>query len=261
MSEYGNYGKAKGPLFGGRLSGMFGGGLTDAFELLHLSLKLQFGKRFWLWPLLPLIWPLFHSVLILLGENSDGFQPDDAQNALIGAPLCFLAIAIGMQLISQEIEQRTLEVCYTVPGGAQRIWLSKLAAALLVLIAAEIISGTYVRLVFTDYPPAALYRALQGAVFCLVLSTGLGAVFKNKMTAGMASVIVFFLSGAVTGMGDNPTRYSPYFNPMSLSQSMSSQELVFWLLQNHLGYAMICVTIVILTFSRAERREIMLSDD
>ena len=37
--------------------------------------------------------------------------------------------------------------------------------------------------------------------------------------------------------------------------------LVFWLLQNHLGYAMICVTLVILTFSRTERRELMLSDD
>jgi hypothetical protein len=81
------------------------------------------------------------------------------------------------------------------------------------------------------------------------------------MTAGMASVIVLFLTGAVTGMGANPTRYSPYFNPLSLTQSMSSQELLYWLLQNHIGYAMICVTIVILTFSRAERRELLLSDD
>jgi ABC-type transport system involved in multi-copper enzyme maturation permease subunit len=257
MSEYGNYAKAKGPLFGAK----FGGGFVDALELLHLSLKLQFGKRFWLYPLLPLIWPLFHTFLIAIGENSDGFQSDDAQNLLIGVPLCFLAIAIGMQIISSEIEQRTLEVCYTVPGGAQRIWLAKLAAGLLILVAAEIISGTYVRFVFTDYPPAALYRSLQGAVFCLALSMALGALFKNKMTAGMASVIIFFLSGAVTGMGDNPTRYSPYFNPLRLTQSMSSQELLYWLLQNHIGFAMVIVTIVILTFSRAERREVMLSDD
>ena len=42
---------------------------------------------------------------------------------------------------------------------------------------------------------------------------------------------------------------------------MSSQELVYFLLQNHLGFAMIIVTFVVLTFSRVERRELMLSDD
>jgi ABC-type transport system involved in multi-copper enzyme maturation permease subunit len=238
-----------------------GARITDAVELLHLSLKLQFGKRFWAYPLLPLLWMAFHTVLVFTGANDDGFQSDDVQNVLIGAPLFFLAIAIGMQIISSEIEQRTLEVCYTVPGGARRIWLAKLAAGLLVLIAAELLLALYVRLVFTSFPLAALYRALQGAIFCLVLSTGFGALFRNKMTAGMASVIVLFLTAAVTGMGDNPTRYSPYFNPLNLVQSMSAQELRYWLLQNHIGYALICVTIVVLTFSRAERRELLLSDD
>ncbi len=259
MSEYGNY--AKGPSFGARLSGLFGGRFADVAELLHLSLKLQFGKRFWAYPLLPLIWPLFHTVLMLFGNNEDGFQSNDAQNLLLGVPLCFLAIAIGMQIISSEIEQRTLEVCYTVPGGAQRIWLSKLAAGLLLLIAAELIAAVYIRLVFTSFPLAALYRALQGAMFCLVLSTAFGALFKNKMTAGMTSVIILFFSGVLTEMGDNPTRYSPYFNPMNLAQTMSSQELLYFQLQNHIGYAMMIVTIVILTFSRAERREVLLSDD
>jgi ABC-type transport system involved in multi-copper enzyme maturation permease subunit len=235
--------------------------ITDAFELLHLSLKLQFGKRFWVYPLLPLVWMLFHTILVLTGENSEGFTANEVQNALIGAPLFFLAIAIGMQIISSEIEQRTLEVCYTVPGGAQRIWLSKLAAALLVLVVAELLLALYVRLVFSSFPLAALYRALQGAVFLLALSTAFGAMLKNKMTAGMVSVIVLFLVGGVTGFGDNPTRYSPFFNPLSLAQTMGSQELLYWLIQNHIGFAMISIVIVILTFSRAERRELMLSDD
>jgi hypothetical protein len=42
---------------------------------------------------------------------------------------------------------------------------------------------------------------------------------------------------------------------------MSAQELFYFLLQNHIGYAMIIVTLVVLTFSRTERRELMLSDD
>jgi ABC-type transport system involved in multi-copper enzyme maturation permease subunit len=260
MSDYGNY--AKDPGFGEKFGGMFGGKFADMAELLHLSLKLQLGKRFWAYPLLPLVWPLFLTVFELIGMGDlDTPTAQMVQNVFIGAPLFFLAIAIGMQIISSEIEQRTLEVCYTVPGGARRIWLSKLAAAFLVLVAAELLLALYARLVFSSFPPAVFYRALQGAVFFLVLSTAFGALLKNKMTAGMASCIVLFLVGAVTGFGDNPTRYSPFFNPLSLAQTMGSQELLYWLIQNHIGFAMISAAIVILTFSRAERRELMLSDD
>jgi ABC-type transport system involved in multi-copper enzyme maturation permease subunit len=254
MSDYGaNYDKS-GSILGARLA--------DAVELLHLSLKLQLGKIFWAWPLLPLLWPVFYTVLQVTGVSDEAPTPQMAQNFFIGVPLYLLAIAIGMQIISSEIEQRTLEVCYTVPGGAKRIWLSKLAAGFLLLVAAALLLALYTRLVFTSYPPAVLYRVLQGGVFALVLSMAFGALFRNKMTAGMASVIVLFFTGALTGFGDGPpTRYSPFFNPMGLTQTMSAEELLYWLIQNHLGFALISVTLVILTFSRAERRELLLSDD
>lgn len=253
MSDYGNHGNNS-PREGGRFA--------DTVELLHLSLKLQLGKYFWVWPLLPLAWLLFNSFLILIGEGEAGeFGPAEAQNLLIGVPVYFLAIAIGMQIISSEIESRTLEVCYTVPGGAQRIWLSKLAAAMLLLILAILLLAAYTWVFFTTFPPAALYRVLQAATFYLVLSMGAGAMFRNKMTAGMACVVVMFFNGAFTGFGENPTRYAPTFNPLLLTQDMSARELLYFLLQNHLGYAMIVVTLVVLTFSRTERRELMLSDD
>jgi hypothetical protein len=90
---------------------------------------------------------------------------------------------------------------------------------------------------------------------------GAGALFRNKMTAGLACVVVMFFTGAFTDFGGNPTRYTPFFNPLSLAQTMSTEELLYWLLQNHIGFAMIIATLVILTFSRVERRELMLSDD
>lgn len=255
-SEYGNYGRSTGGFSLGN------GRLADIAELLYLSLKLQLGKYFWAWPLLPLLWMLFNSFLVLIGDtNPNEFNPSDAQNSLIGGPVYFLAVAIGMQIISSEIEARTLEVCYTVPGGAKRIWLSKLAAALCLLVPSILLLALYTWFVFTEFPLAALYRVLQGAIFYLVLSMGAGALFRNKMTAGMACMVFMFFNGALTNFGDNPTRYSPLFNPSNLVQSMSSQELFYFLLQNHIGYAMITVMLVVLTFSRTERRELMLSDD
>lgn len=254
MSEYGNHMSKRSILGEGRLA--------DLVELLHLSLKLQLGKFYWAWPLLPLAWPL----LIFAAEasgiaNLDTPTPGMAQNAYIGIPVYILAIAIGMQIISSEIEARTLEVCYTVPGGARRIWLSKLAAAILLLCVAILLVALSCRIVYTSFPPAALYRVLQGTLFFLTLSMGAGALFRNKMTAGLVSLVALFFTGAFTGFGEFHPRYTPFFNPLGLAQSMSSEELLYYLLQNHLGFAMIIATFVILSFARVERRELMLSDD
>ena len=254
MSDYGNYSSSRPLLRDGKLA--------DAIELLHLSLKLQLGNHFWLYPLLPLAWPILMLIADFIGfANLDAPTPGAAQNIIIGVPIYILAVGIGMQIISSELEARTLEVCYTVPGGAQRIWLAKLAAALLVIVTAILLLALFCRLVYTSFPPAALYRVLQGAMFFLALSMGAGALFRNKMTAGMVSLVVMFFTGAVTGFGEIHPRYTPFFNPLGLAQSMSAEELLYYLLQNHLGFAMLIATLVILTFSRVERRELMLSDD
>lgn len=236
--------------------------LADYAELLHLSLKLQLGKRFWLYPLLPLCWPAFLMLLRITGINSDSYSALSVQNILVGLPMVLLAIVIGMQIVSSEIEQRTLEVCYTVPGGARRIWQSKLCAALVLLLCAEALLAVFAWLVVGPFPPGTLYRSLQGALFYLVLSMAFGAWFRNKMTAGMASLILLFFNGVVTEMGNSQTRYSPLFNPLGLEGTgASSEEIVYWLIQNHVGFAVLMLTLVVLTFARAERRELLLSDD
>lgn len=254
MSEYGNYATHRSWLGEGRLA--------DLVELLHLSLKLQLGKFYWAWPLLPLVWPALIFIAEFIGfANFDTPTSRFAQNFYIGVPVYFLAVGIGMQLISSEIESRTLEVCYTVPGGAQRIWLAKLASALLLVCAAILLLALFCRVVYTPFPLAALYRVLQGALFFLCLSMGAGALFRNKMTAGLASIVVMFFTGAFTGFGEIHPRYTPFFNPLGLAQSLSTEELFYYLLQNHLGFALLSATLAILTFARVERRELMLSDD
>lgn len=236
-------------------------GMADFVELLHLSLKLQLGSRFWLYPLAPLLWLLLIAFLDFTPIANIDFFPQNVQNSFLGMPVYLLSIVLGMQIISSEIEQRTLEVCYTVPGGAKRIWLAKIYSSLVVLLAAELILALCIYLFYTAFPPAALYRTFQACIFFLMLSMYFGAIFKNKMTAGLASVIFLFFNGAVTGFGELTTRYSPFFNPMGLEQTMSTEEVLYWSIQNHIGFALLSLTLLILTFSRAERREVLLSDD
>jgi len=42
---------------------------------------------------------------------------------------------------------------------------------------------------------------------------------------------------------------------------MSAEDLLYWLIQNHIGFALVILTLIVLTFSRTERRELLLSDD
>ena len=108
--------------------------LSDAWRLLLLSARMIAGRRFWIAPLLPLLWTAFQLFRLVIGWREEAYTPVDAQNVLIGFPLTVLGIIFGMRIIAGEIDRRTLEIAYTVPGGTHRVWLAKLLAAFLLLL-------------------------------------------------------------------------------------------------------------------------------
>jgi len=237
--------------------GSFGRQVSDYLTLLKLSLRLQLGPRFWVVPLLALLWPAYCALSLLLGWRDRGYQPQDAQNGLIGLPLIVLAIGLGVRIIAGEIEQRTLEVTYTVPGGAQRVWVSKLVAAALPLLVAGALLAAITAAFFTAYSPMALYGALQGAAFYLVLAMGLGALFRSEITAALVAAVVLTVNGFMTGFGDLATRWSPLFNPLGTG-SANPADVLAWTVQNRIGVALVIVALTALACLRAERREQLL---
>ena len=231
--------------------------LTDGAELLKLSLRWQLGRRAWFAVALAVAWPAYHALSLLLGWRDARFTPAEAQNFLIGFPLVVLAIGFGVRIIAGEIEQRTLEVTYTVPGGARRVWVSKVLAAALPLLAAGAVLAIITVAFFTSYPPLALYGALQGAVFYLVLAMGLGALLKSEITAALVAGMALFANGFLTGFGDIERRWSPLFNPLRVPDSNASDVLA-WTIQNRIGVALLILALVLLSCVRAERREQLL---
>lgn len=230
--------------------------LGDRLLLTGLALRLQMGRRFWLGPLLVLGWPLFHGIRLLVGEGVQGFTERDVQNTLIGLPLAVLAIGLGVRIIAGEIEQRTLEVTYTVPGGAHRVWIAKLIAALIPLLLAEVLLAIITAIFFTAYPLSALYGAFQGAMFYLVLAMGLGALFRSEIAAMLAGGVTLFLGLFLSA---NQNRISPLFNPLGVDNA-DAAEVLAWTVQNRIGYALAIVALAVLAFARAERRERLLGD-
>ncbi len=230
--------------------------LGDRLLLTRLALRLQMGRRFWLGPVLVLGWPLFHGIRLLVGEGVQGFTERDVQNTLIGLPLTVLAIGLGVRIIAGEIEQRTLEVTYTVPGGAHRVWIAKLIAALIPLLLAEVLLAIITAIFFTSYPLSALHGAFQGAVFYLVLAMGLGALFRSEIAAMLAGGVTLFLGLFLSA---NQNRISPLFNPLGVDNA-DVAEVLAWTVQNRIGYALAIVALAVLAFARAERRERLLGD-
>ena len=229
-------------------------GVRDALELVALSGRLVGGRRYWLAPLLPLLWPAFQAIRLVTGLRDEAFEPVGAQNSLIGLPLVVLAIGLGVRVIAGEIDRRTLEIAYTVPGGSQRVWLAKLAAAAALLVASELMLAVVVYFFFTSYPPGALYGALQSALVFLVAAMALAALFASEITGAMGTVVVLLLA-SLPGGG---SRLSPFFNPLAVDET-SAVTVLAWTVQNRVGYLLAIAAVIALAFARAERRERLLA--
>jgi len=224
--------------------------------LLRLALLVVAGRRFWLLPLLPLLWLVFQAGVILIGAG-EGFTPSSAQGTLIGLPLTLLAVFFGIRIIAGEIDGRSLEIAYTVPGGCERVWWAKLFASALALLMSEALLAVATFIFFTPFPWSALYGAMQAALFYLVLSMAMATLFRSEAAGAMGTAAILGLNGLISGFGENQVRISPFWNPYAL-ENADPTELFAWTLQNRIGVVLAMVAIVALAFMRANRRERML---
>ena len=126
---------------------------VDHFRLIGISARLLAGRRFWIAPLLPLLWSAFQAIRLIAGWQEKSFVAASAQNTLIGLPLTVLALGLGVRIIAGEMDRRTLEIAYTVPGGSHWIWIYKLAAAVLMLVLGEALVAviTYAFFIYTTF--------------------------------------------------------------------------------------------------------------
>jgi ABC-type transport system involved in multi-copper enzyme maturation permease subunit len=195
---------------------------------------------------------------LAVGWRQEAFGEVDAQNLLIAFPLTLIAIGLGVRVIAGEIDRRTLEIAYTVPGGAPRVWLFKLLACAALLLATAALLALVTYLFFTAFPLGALYGAMQAALVYLLLAMGLSTLFRSEATGALVAAVVLVLNGLFTGFGQAQIRFSPFFNPVALPRA-SAEDLLAWTVQNRIGMVLLAAAIVALAFARAERRETMLA--
>jgi len=220
--------------------------------LLHLSARSLAGRRFWIWPLVTVTWPALQILFLLVGWRQEEFGPQHAQNMLIGIPLLVLGILFGVQVIAGEIDRRTLEIAYTVPGGTHRVWLFKLAAGFLLLLPAAALLALVTFVFCTEFPPSALYGALQAALFYMVLAMGLSVLSRSEAAGALLTgVVLTFNALILQGAG---SRTSPFWNPENFDTA-DPADVLAWTVQNRIGILIAIVALTLLAFARAEQRE------
>ena len=225
------------------------------FYLLRLVLVMMVGRRFWLLPLLPLAWLVFLQLELFSFFN---MSPEAVQGLVLGVPMALLGIFLGIRVIAGEIDDRSLELAYTVPGGSERLWRIKLIAAVTMLLVVEAMLALATITLITSFPWGALYGAFQAACFYLVLSLSLATLFRSQIGGGVFTVILLGINGVLTGFGNVQLRGSPFFNPYVIVGA-DSTDVLAWTVQNRIGMLLLMAGILSLAFMRANRRERMLS--
>ena len=228
--------------------------IAARLELFRLAGLAIAGHWVWLLIFLPLLWLAARAIEALITPSS-GFNPVDVQVGLMGIPMAALAIILGLRIIAGEMDGRSLEIAYTVPGGCQRVWWAKLAAAALILVSAAILLALVTYFLFTKFPPVAVYGALQGAVFYLVLAMALATLFRSEVAGAMATVAVLVFDLVV--LGSEGVRASPFWNPLA-ETNPDPEVLLAMTVQNRIGIPLFVALVVGLAFMRANRRERML---
>ncbi len=235
--------------------------VARGLDLLRLAAVANTGHLYWVLPFaIAVIW-LAGNHLAATFNLQPTISAEDVQNKMLGGPLSLLAIVLGLRIIAGEINARTLEIVYTVPGGARQVWKVKLFAAIAVILVTQILLATYTRLVLTPFPIEALLGAFLSAMFFLVVSMGFSALFRSEVSGAIISAVIWmFFHLILHGFGEAQQQplISPFYNPYASNVSEAT-NLLAKILQHRIGMTLLIVGIVCLAVLRGERREKLLS--
>ena len=219
------------------------------------SARIVAGRKFWIVVLLPLFWPILRAVIMILG-GGEKIGPEDA-HLMMSLPLSLVAIGLGIRIIAGDIDNRTLEIAYTVPGGCQRVWLAKIATSVFILFAGEVLLAVFTMVFFTSVSPGTFYGVMQASVFYLIAGMAFSAFFRSEITGAMATVVLYGLNLLV--QFNVQWRISPFFNPLGM-ENADNPQVLYYTIQNRIFFIIFIPVLAMLTFSRVERREKMLGD-
>ncbi|MFL6467913.1 MAG: ABC transporter permease [Pyrinomonadaceae bacterium] len=137
---------------------------------------------------------------ILLGELTNGQEARTIVNIGLNAMLIFgtfIAIFVGVGLVSKEIEKRTVFNIFSKPVGRSEFIFGKFLGLCLTLLVNIIVMGIGVSLALLYVGSASLALSIWPAVFLiffeLIITTALAIMFSSFSTPALSALLTFFV--------------------------------------------------------------------
>ena len=230
--------------------------LLQEIEVLRYAAIAIAGHKFWLIPIIvPIVWLAPQSGMEILDWVT---IRDEGIQFRLAVPLGFVGLFLGLRIIASEINARTLEIVYTVPGGAEKVWWVKILASLMILLLTEAVMGVYAWFLITPYNLESLYGALQVGMFYMAVAMGFSTLFRSEVAGAIVAVVALGLNIVFTEFGREQRWWSPIYNPHAIDNEVL-KTIIVETLRNRIGMALIILMIFSLAFLRGNRREKLLS--
>jgi len=145
---------------------------------------------------------------ILLGELTDGQQARTIVNIGLAAMLlfgAFIAIFVGVGLVSKEIEKRTLFAVFAKPVSRPEFLIGKYVGLCLTLLVNVVVMGAGISLALLFVGGQPLAGSVWGSIFLIYLEltiiTALAILFSSFSSPSLSALLTFlvFIIGHMSG--------------------------------------------------------------
>lgn len=137
---------------------------------------------------------------ILLGDLTDGNEARTIVNIGLTAMLIFgvfIAIFVGVSLVSKEIERRTVFAIFAKPVKRSEFVLGKYLGLCLTLLVNVLVMGVGVSLALVFVKGGSLIYSIWGAIFLIYLElciiVAVAVVFSSFSTPALSALLTFFV--------------------------------------------------------------------
>ncbi len=137
---------------------------------------------------------------VFLGELTAGQEARTIVNLGLGAMLifgAFIAIFVGVSLVSKEIEKRTVFAIFSKPIGRGEFILGKYLGLCLTLLVNVLVMGAGVSLALLYVGGKSLAISIWGAIFLmffeLTILTAVAVLFSSFSTPALSALLSFFV--------------------------------------------------------------------
>lgn len=137
---------------------------------------------------------------IFLGDLTAGHEARTIVNLGLGAMLifgAFIAIFVGVSLVSKEIEKKTLYAIFSKPIGRWQFILGKYIGLALTLLVNVILMGVGISLALLYVGGSQLALTVWGAILLIYLQltilTAIAILFSSFSTPALSALLTFFV--------------------------------------------------------------------